>query len=90
MLPTVIDGCWGACIPAIACTAVDDCSACPEETVCLAYEAVEPQLTCVPAARDCPDPPVCNCLEHDACSLWSDHACFNGEDGPYCAHHGWD
>lgn len=84
MLPTAIDGCWGACIPATTCREVDDCTACPESAVCVLYAGLmEDQYTCIARPPNCPDPVTCDCFAENPCE-GGEIGCSEIEGGLVC------
>ena len=81
MRPTVVDGCWSACIPIRSCFGVASCDDCPEGDVCLEYPQ-ENLFTCVAPLPDCTDP-TCMCLPEDACE-YGNYFCEDGPERPAC------
>ncbi len=73
-VPSVHDGCWGACILALYCLEVPDCSWCEAETVCAA--STTGSLHC---SRQCSEGDVCDCL-YGPCAGGSDF-CSLGPGG---------
>jgi hypothetical protein len=69
-VPSVHDGCWGACIRATSCLEVSDCSWCDAPSVCAA--STTGSLHC---SRRCGEDDACDCLYgpcaggRDFCSL---------------------
>jgi hypothetical protein len=83
-LPSIADGCWtGLCVPAEVCDVVPDCSACPEDEVCIALVAEGPAgFFCSPIAPDCDGAPSCDCLPLVCPDMFS--ACIDGVEGIEC------
>lgn len=88
-LPTVIDGCWGPCLPATSCYTVDDCDACPDGFHCLPYVHIPGIIACAPIPEECPDPPTCECLGDQPCNRATETSCDEDENGAYCKAANW-
>lgn len=62
-LPSVVDGCWGTCVPSEACDFVPDCSWCPGDETCVTQGT---QLglfySCVPVDPSCDGTADCDCM----------------------------
>ncbi len=71
--------CWGPCIDATDCGQVTDCSACPDGTVCIVFEAQFASYSCVVPQNGCAAGKYCSCLA--ACS----YGCTETEDYVACA-----
>ena len=84
MLPSVLDGCWGSCLPAATCRVVASCRDCPADHVCVpvvSYGVVR----CAEVLPDCPDdPPSCDCIDPQTCLDFVAVNCFDTEEGPAC------
>jgi hypothetical protein len=79
MLPTIVEGCWGACLVSTSCADVR-CEDCPEGTACVTYE--DGDHRCAAVLPDCLGEITCDCLELP-CSYFNYH-CFETPDGPFC------
>jgi hypothetical protein len=67
-LPGKTDACWtGGCVPAASCDAVEDCSQCPEELMCVEYQSFMITRVCEPIPADCDGQPSCACAGDLAC-----------------------
>lgn len=68
-LPGISEACWtGACVPALSCDAVPDCSACPQGTMCVSYVAFVITNVCEPLPANCDGTPSCACAGDLACT----------------------
>jgi hypothetical protein len=85
MLPQVVDGCWGSCIPAAICDVVPDCAACPDDETCVEHSVGFAGViyTCEPIAPDCDGTPSCACMP-GVCDEGAD-TCVDGEGTVTCA-----
>jgi hypothetical protein len=62
-LPSVVDGCWGPCVPAELCDAVPSCDTCLEGEVCIESSTqLGYTFTCEPIDPSCPGVPDCTCM----------------------------
>ncbi len=65
---SVLDDCWGPCLPPTECSAVMDCGSCGAGSVCVRNEELRGQIIgCVTPAPDCRAGGYCQCLA--ACSV---------------------
>lgn len=68
-IPSVIDDCWGPCVPAYECLSFVDCSNCdPALYVCVEYRSriIMPRR-CVVIPPECESDRTCECLEEHMC-----------------------
>ena len=84
MLPSVVDGCWGSCLPASTCLAVSSCDDCPDDHVCVPLVG-QGVFRCAELDPECADtPPSCDCIDPQTCLELTLLDCFDTEDGPAC------
>jgi hypothetical protein len=89
--PSLVNGCWGACVPVTACDPLDDCGLCSRSGLaCARYVTVQPGSTywCFPRPADC-SPLTCDCAGNAGCRWFvcqghSDHGVISclGEELP--------
>jgi len=78
-VPSVLDGCWGPCLPATECRSVATCDACVTAgAACVMHELQVPSVGCVEPGT-CEKGNLCECL--DACSGFQ---CTETETGVGC------
>jgi hypothetical protein len=65
-VPSVDEGCWGPCVPAVQCASVANCSDCPGGTSCVVNEAFTSSAHCVNVPAGCA--PDCSCLGKAVCT----------------------
>ena len=83
MLPSVLDGCWGSCLPASTCLAVSGCEDCPDDHVCVPLP--DGSVRCAELDPECADtPPTCDCIDPLTCLEFVMVDCFDTEEGPAC------
>jgi hypothetical protein len=75
---SIVDDCFGACIPATECRTVADCAAC-DDAVCVISGAWAGGTGCVVPEPSCTKGNYCECL--DACTIGS---CIETEDAVEC------
>ena len=63
-LPSVVDGCWGPCVPAEVCDTVPSCDDCPEGEACIETLTMFFGYTyaCEPIDPSCAGAPDCTCM----------------------------
>ena len=61
-VPSVIDDCWGPCMPASDCAEVSSCDDCADGSVCVAFEGFNRSYHCVESAPGCEAGNYCDCL----------------------------
>lgn len=84
MLPSVLDGCWGSCLPASTCLAVSSCVDCPDDHVCVPLVG-DGVVRCAELDPACADtPPTCECIDPQTCLEFTLLDCFDTADGPAC------
>lgn len=67
-LPGKTDACWtGGCVPAASCDAVEDCAQCPDNAMCVEYQAFVFKRVCEPIPAACDGAPTCACAGDLAC-----------------------
>lgn len=65
---SVLNGCWGGCVPTTQCASVADCSQCdPATQVCVQEVAFEITSHCVDKPSACQGKPLCACMGASAC-----------------------
>jgi hypothetical protein len=65
---SVIERCWGPCIDASDCAAVDSCRDCdPARHVCVLLEAQLLTTVCVEVPEECSEKRDCDCLAPSVC-----------------------
>ncbi|MCA9595963.1 MAG: hypothetical protein KC776_21765 [Myxococcales bacterium] len=78
-VPSVNAGCWGPCVPILACSAISDCSQCTSG-FCAAYVAFTMEYRCVLPTVQC-SALACSCLAQYLCAdPYS--ACTDSSGGP--------
>ncbi len=65
-VPSVDQGCWGPCVPAVQCASVANCSECPGGTSCVVNQAFTSSAHCVNVPAGCTAD--CTCLGKAACT----------------------
>ncbi len=81
-LPGIQGACWsGACVPALSCDAVPDCSACPDGTMCVEFVSLKPSVTCEPIPAACAGPPNCECAGLGVACVDEYTICNDGDQG---------
>jgi hypothetical protein len=58
---SVVDGCWGACLPATECIAVRSCAACGD-AFCVEFQGMSTTYSCVTRVDTCDKENYCECL----------------------------
>jgi hypothetical protein len=78
-VPTVIDDCWGPCVPASDCPSFGSCSNCdPAFYVCVEYRSTFLIPTrCIAVPPECESDRTCECLEEHMC-LYPYDRCVDG------------
>jgi hypothetical protein len=68
-VPLVEESCWGGCVPATQCNAVDDCSKCDANAEVCITETFKggPKVHCVPRPSECSGKATCECLGKSVC-----------------------
>ncbi len=64
-VPSVSEGCWGPCVPAVQCASVAQCTDCPGGTACVVNEAFGTTTHCVNVPAGCAAD--CSCLGKAVC-----------------------
>jgi len=83
LLPSVLDGCWGACLPASTCLAVASCEDCPDDHVCVPLP--DGAVRCAELDPKCATmPPTCDCIDPLTCLELVMVDCFDTDRGPAC------
>jgi hypothetical protein len=66
--PTVVNGCWGGCLPATECAQVGHCGQCAPGQACVAEATqVGPIYHCVDVPESCDGDTSCACLGESVC-----------------------
>ncbi len=65
-VPSVDNGCWGPCVPAVQCASVANCSECPGGTSCVVNQAWTSTAHCVNVPAGCAAD--CSCLGKAVCT----------------------
>jgi hypothetical protein len=67
-VPHRTGGCWGGCVPATECAAVNGCSDCDLATqTCVQYIAFAGTVNCLPLPETCSGPADCACAADAFC-----------------------
>ena len=61
-VPSVLDSCWGPCLPPTECRDVTDCSSCGGGAACVRDINFSITTTCIAPAADCHSGSYCGCL----------------------------
>jgi hypothetical protein len=65
---SVLDGCWGPCVPATECLSVTRCGQCdPATQVCVLEQAFDETRHCVDLPAACQGRPLCECMGSSVC-----------------------
>ncbi len=65
-VPSVVDACWGPCLPVTQCSRVTDCGVCGSDQVCVTQVANAPAVHhCVATTPTCT---TCDCLGESVCT----------------------
>ncbi len=75
-LPSVVDGCWGPCLPPTECGNVGSCSDCGD-SFCVEFQAQRSSFHCVTRVQACDRENYCECL--GVCG-----ACTEADDAVAC------
>jgi len=79
-VPSITNGCWGACVPTEECLTVPKCTQCTGTQTCVEYVTqLGPQFHCVPTPAVCPTE-ECACMA-DAVCQGSFNLCSDGGMG---------
>jgi hypothetical protein len=88
MVPHVVNGCWGGCVPATECKSVTSCADCtaPLETCVHVEHQTGPTLHCVDVPKGCEGTPFCECMGGSVCvGPYGTCTDFSGVQGMSCS-----
>jgi hypothetical protein len=87
LLPSVIRGCWGPCVPFEQCGLVQDCAQCTAiGQTCVSSGSFRTLTVCVPIPESCGSaPPTCACMGDYACNPATPCVDRVGMPGVYCS-----
>jgi len=90
-VPSVLGGCWGACVPAVQCAGVSSCTECAGPlTTCVVYDLQGGDVSggphCVGVPKGCEGSPTCSCMGASVCvSPFSACSDLSGVPGMSCS-----
>src|SRR5262249_14962326 len=72
-VPSVVNQCWGACVPATQCAGLNSCAPCTAPlTTCVSVEIETPNPVpnnhCVSIPKGCEGTPTCACMGKSVCT----------------------
>lgn len=72
MTVSIVNGCWGGCVPATECATVTDCASCTGSgTLCVNHNQTANEFHCVPHPDQCAGDPSSACLCPLVCPKWN-------------------
>jgi hypothetical protein len=77
---SVVDGCWGPCLPPTECSEVTDCESCGD-AVCVMNSAIGTRA-CVAPPDGCSAGNYCECLH--ACPTTTGFECIESDGAVVC------